>query len=171
MPRTRTRRIRSAALLVGELMLVGCTTTAPVPDPDPVPEPLEWTEVDLPVGMAASSLTTTPGRLLVGGQSASSLLGVVATGGGGVVVAGSVITVSIEQGEPQHPEQGLGPGGPLRRTVNQHCRLVRRRSQSLARLDALLEILGPGWHAALDADLRDKTPMRSWRPATQQQPG
>ncbi|HEX8508520.1 MAG TPA: IS110 family transposase [Propionibacteriaceae bacterium] len=62
--------------------------------------------------------------------------------------------------EGLHPEQGLGPGEALRRTVKQHSSLVRRRSQSLARLDALLEILGPGWNAALGADLANKTPMR-----------
>ena len=36
-----------------------------------------------------------------------------------------------------------------------------RRSQGLARIDALLEILGPGWHAALSGDLANKTPLRS----------
>jgi hypothetical protein len=31
--------------------------------------------------------------------------------------------------------------------------LVKRGTPSLARLDALLEILGPAWHAAFAADL------------------
>ena len=38
--------------------------------------------------------------------------------------------------------------------------------QRLARLDALLEILGPAWHAALGADLANKTPLRFLAPAT-----
>jgi hypothetical protein len=35
-----------------------------------------------------------------------------------------------------------------------------RRSQSLARLDALLEILGPAWHAAIGGDLANRTPVK-----------
>jgi transposase IS116/IS110/IS902 family protein len=38
--------------------------------------------------------------------------------------------------------------------------LVKRRTTSLARLDALLEILGPDWHAAFSADLANKTPLQ-----------
>lgn len=59
-----------------------------------------------------------------------------------------------------HPEQGLGPGDPLRRATKLHSSLVHRRSAGIARLDALLELLGPGWHAALGADLANKTPLR-----------
>jgi transposase len=62
--------------------------------------------------------------------------------------------------EGLHPETGLGPGEALRRAARLHSSLVHRRSQSLARLDALLEILGPGWHTALGADLANKTPLR-----------
>jgi transposase len=62
--------------------------------------------------------------------------------------------------EGLHLEQGLGPGDALRRATKLHSTLVRRRSQSLARLDSLLEILSPGWHAALGADLANKTPLR-----------
>jgi transposase len=59
-----------------------------------------------------------------------------------------------------HPERGLGPGDPLRRATKLHSTLVKRRAPCLARLDALLEILGPDWHAAFGADLANKTPLR-----------
>jgi transposase len=59
-----------------------------------------------------------------------------------------------------HPERGLGPGDPLRRATKLHSTLVKRRTTCLARLDALLEILGPDWHAAFGADLANKTPLR-----------
>jgi transposase len=59
-----------------------------------------------------------------------------------------------------HPERGLGPGDPLRRATKLHSTLVRRRSQALARLDALLEIMGPRWHAALGGDLALMTVLR-----------
>lgn len=62
--------------------------------------------------------------------------------------------------EGLHPERGLGPGDALRRATKLHSTLVLRRGKSLARLDALLEILGPGWHAALGGDLANKTPLR-----------
>jgi transposase len=51
-----------------------------------------------------------------------------------------------------YAEQGLGPGDALKRAAKLHSTLTHRRSQSLARLDALLEILGPAWHTALQAD-------------------
>jgi hypothetical protein len=47
-----------------------------------------------------------------------------------------------------HVEQGLGPGDALKRAAKLHSTLTHRRSQSLARLDALLEILGPAWHVS-----------------------
>jgi transposase len=59
-----------------------------------------------------------------------------------------------------HPERGLGPGEPLRRATRLHSTLVKRRTTSLARLDALLEILGPDWHAAFSAHLGNKTPLQ-----------
>ncbi len=62
--------------------------------------------------------------------------------------------------EGLHAEQGLGPGDPLRRGTRLHQTLTRRRSQSLARLDALLEILGPAWLEVFGADLSNKTPLR-----------
>ncbi len=59
-----------------------------------------------------------------------------------------------------HPERGLGPGDALRRATKLHSTLVLRRGKSLARLDALREILGPAWHAALGGDLANTTPLR-----------
>lgn len=59
-----------------------------------------------------------------------------------------------------HPERGLGPGDALRRATKLHSTLVLRRGKSLARLDALLEILGPGWHDVFRGDLANKTPLR-----------
>jgi hypothetical protein len=38
--------------------------------------------------------------------------------------------------------------------------LVKRRTTSLARLDALLEILGPDWYAAFGGELANMTPLR-----------
>ena len=62
--------------------------------------------------------------------------------------------------EGLHPERGLGPGDPPRRPTKMRSTLVKRRTTSLARLDALLEILGPDWHAAFAADLSNKTPLQ-----------
>lgn len=62
--------------------------------------------------------------------------------------------------EGLHPERGFGPGDPLRRATKLHSTLVKRRTTSLALLDALLEILAPDWHAALSSDLANKTPLR-----------
>jgi transposase len=59
-----------------------------------------------------------------------------------------------------HRELGLGPGDALKRAAKLHSTLTHRRSQSLARLDALLEILGPAWHAAIGADLGNRTPLK-----------
>ena len=57
-------------------------------------------------------------------------------------------------------EHGLGPADTLRRVVKIRSTLVKRRTTSMARLDALLEILGPGWFAAFRSDLGTKTPLR-----------
>jgi transposase len=62
--------------------------------------------------------------------------------------------------EGMHEEQGLGPAHPLRRASRLHQTLTKRRSQSLARLDALLEILGPAWLEVFGADLSNETPLR-----------
>ena len=62
--------------------------------------------------------------------------------------------------EGLHDEHGLGPGDPLRRATRLRQSLVQRRTKSLARLDALLELLGPKWLEAFRADLANKTPLR-----------
>jgi transposase len=62
--------------------------------------------------------------------------------------------------EGLHEEHGLGPGDRLRRATRLHQTLTKRRSQCLARLDALLEILGPSWLEVFGADLSNKTPLR-----------
>jgi transposase len=74
----------------------------------------------------------------------------------------SVLLARLPMLHPEglHAERGLGPGDALRRATKMHSTLVKRRTTSLARLDALLEILGPGWHAALRGDLANKTPLR-----------
>jgi len=61
--------------------------------------------------------------------------------------------------EGLYSERGLGPGDALRRATKLHSTLVKRRTTSIARLDALLEILGPDWHAAFNGDLANKTPL------------
>ena len=74
----------------------------------------------------------------------------------------SVLLARLPMLHPEglHPERGLGPGDPLRRATKLHSTLVKRRTTSLARLDALLEILGTDWHAAFGAHLGNKTPLR-----------
>jgi transposase len=59
-----------------------------------------------------------------------------------------------------HPAEGLGPAEPIRRVTKLRANLVKRRSMVLARLDAYLELLGPGWHASFGADLGNNTPLR-----------
>ena len=74
----------------------------------------------------------------------------------------SVLLARLPMLHPEglHAERGIGPGDPLRRATKLHSTLVKRRSTSLARLDALLEILGPQWHLAFTADLGNKTSLR-----------
>lgn len=74
----------------------------------------------------------------------------------------SVLLARLPMLHPEglHPESGLGPGDPLRRATKMHSTLVKRRTTSLARLDALLEVLSPDWHAALRGDLAKKTPLK-----------
>lgn len=55
--------------------------------------------------------------------------------------------------EGLHREDALGPGDALKRMVKVRSGLVHRRTVSMARLDALLEIMGPAWVAALGSDL------------------
>jgi len=64
-----------------------------------------------------------------------------------------------------HPEglyvhEHLGPAEPLRRATRLRSSLVKRRSTIVARIDALLEILGPQWHLAFDGELARTTPLR-----------
>lgn len=55
--------------------------------------------------------------------------------------------------EGMHREKALGPGEALKRAVKIRSGLVHRRTTSMARLDALLEIMGPAWTAALGSDM------------------
>ncbi|MGH3500438.1 MAG: IS110 family transposase [Nocardioidaceae bacterium] len=50
-------------------------------------------------------------------------------------------------------EHTLGPAGALKRAVKIRSGLVHRRSSSMARLDALLELMGPAWVVALGSDM------------------
>jgi hypothetical protein len=58
-----------------------------------------------------------------------------------------------------HLHQALGPGDPLKRAVKLRSSLVHRRTTCMQRLDALLELLGPGWVAAIGSDMT-KTAFR-----------
>lgn len=56
-----------------------------------------------------------------------------------------------------HPEglrqySGQGPADPLRRLVKQRSTMVKRRTAVFARLDALVELLGPTWYAVLGSN-------------------
>lgn len=56
-----------------------------------------------------------------------------------------------------HPEglreySGQGPADPLRRLVKQRATMVKRRVAVYARLDALVELLGPAWYAVLGSN-------------------
>ncbi len=55
--------------------------------------------------------------------------------------------------EGLHREEGLGPGDALKRAVKLRSGLVVRRTTSMHRLDALLEIMGPAWVKALRTDM------------------
>lgn len=55
--------------------------------------------------------------------------------------------------EGLHAEMSNGPGDALKRAVKIRSGLVQRRSECMQRLDALLEILGPEWVAALGSDM------------------
>src|SRR6478609_5892971 len=63
--------------------------------------------------------------------------------------------------EGLHCEDSLGPGDELKRAVKIRSGLVHRRTACMARLDALLEILGPAWIAALGSDMT-LTTLRLW---------
>ncbi len=56
-----------------------------------------------------------------------------------------------------HPEGlreyfGQGPADPLRRLVKQRSTMIKRRTAIHARLDALVELLGPAWYAVLGSN-------------------
>jgi transposase len=56
-----------------------------------------------------------------------------------------------------HPEglreySGQGPADPLRRLVKQRSTMVKRRVAIYARLDALVELLGPAWYGVLGSN-------------------
>ncbi|MDT7594814.1 MAG: hypothetical protein QOJ06_360 [Pseudonocardiales bacterium] len=75
--------------------------------------------------------------------------------------------------EGLRPELGLGPGQRLRRAVKLRSTLVKRRTATLARLDAQLEILSPAWVGALRSDDQDRAvvPVSLRRPAPGHPPG
>ena len=63
-----------------------------------------------------------------------------------------------------HPEglrgiDNLGPAESLRRAVRHRFSLVKRRSVASLRLDALVELLGPGWADALGSATASKTAL------------
>lgn len=63
-----------------------------------------------------------------------------------------------------HPEglreiDGLGPAEPLRRAVRRRSGLVERRVSASLRLDALVELLGPGWADVLGSGDYAKTSL------------
>ncbi|MCU1364174.1 MAG: transposase [Acidimicrobiaceae bacterium] len=55
--------------------------------------------------------------------------------------------------EGLHTATGDGPAEPLRRACRQRVSLVMRRATCMNRLDAMLEIMGPGWTEALGSAL------------------
>lgn len=93
-----------------------------------------------------------------------------------------------------HPEglrelDNLGPAEPLRRAVRHRSAIQKRRAQAMQRLDALVELLGPGWADVLGSGDYTKSALavlerwggpegaeESWpktrrRPARQDEPG
>ena len=63
-----------------------------------------------------------------------------------------------------HPEglrgiDDLGPAQSLRRAVRHRFSLVKRRSAASLRLDALVELLGPGWADSLGSATASKTAL------------
>lgn len=59
-----------------------------------------------------------------------------------------------------HPAEGIGPGDSMRRATKLRASLVKRRTAILGRLDAYLELLGPGWHGVFGGDLGNNTPLQ-----------
>lgn len=63
-----------------------------------------------------------------------------------------------------HPEglrtiDDLGPAEPLKRAVRHRSALGRRRTQAMQRLDALIELLGPGWAEVVGSGDYSKTAL------------
>lgn len=63
-----------------------------------------------------------------------------------------------------HPEglremEGLGPAEPLKRAVRHRSSIQKRRTSAMQRLDALVELLGPGWADVLGAGDYSKTAL------------
>jgi transposase len=56
-------------------------------------------------------------------------------------------------------EHELGPADPLRRATRRRRSLVKRRTATYARIDALLELLGPHWADALSGGEYNKTAL------------
>jgi transposase len=54
--------------------------------------------------------------------------------------------------EGLRPYTGQGPADPLRRLTKQRSTMVKRRTAVYARLDALVELLGPAWYAVLGSN-------------------
>ncbi|HEY5115179.1 MAG TPA: transposase [Nakamurella sp.] len=54
--------------------------------------------------------------------------------------------------EGLRPVSGTGPADALRRASRRRGSLVQRRTAVMARLDALVELLGPAWHGVLGSD-------------------
>jgi len=69
-------------------------------------------------------------------------------------------TLPLLHPEGLFPLEHLGPGEPLRRATRLRSSLVKRRSEIVGRIDSMLELLGPAWHAALDGKLDQITPLR-----------
>lgn len=69
-------------------------------------------------------------------------------------------TLPLLHPEGLHVLEHLGPAEPLRRATRLRSSLVKRRSTSVARIDSLLEILGPQWYSAFDGELDQLTPLR-----------
>ncbi|MGZ4710218.1 MAG: IS110 family RNA-guided transposase [Acidimicrobiales bacterium] len=61
--------------------------------------------------------------------------------------------------EGLRPIDDLGPAEPLRRATRHRDSLVKRRTASALRLEALVELLGPGWADALGCGTYSKTAL------------
>ena len=73
----------------------------------------------------------------------------------------SMVLARLPQLHPEglNPIDGLGPAEPLRRAVRRRVKLVEARLASRQRLDALLDLLGPGYARVLGAARFTKTAL------------